>query len=113
MTRRNALVHPADNEGNQMATSIKDTLRAFAGGAIAGAMTLSLLAGAAQAQTRTVVGESYDPTVWIDPDGCEHWVMALKATCRRTAHATVALFATAPRSAELFQPISLLRKTSP
>ena len=58
-----------------MATSIKDTLRAFAGGAIAGAMTLSLLAGAAQAQTRTVVGESYDPTVWIDPDGCEHWVM--------------------------------------
>ena len=46
-----------------MATSIKDTLRAFAGGDIAGAMTLSLLAGAAQAQTRTVVGESYDPTV--------------------------------------------------
>ncbi len=58
-----------------MATSVKDTLRVLAGGAIAGAMTLSLLAGAAQAQTPTVAGESYQPTVWIDPDGCEHWVM--------------------------------------
>jgi len=26
-------------------------------------------------QTRTVVGESYIPTIWVDPDGCEHWVM--------------------------------------
>jgi len=42
-------LHPADNEGNQMATSVKDTLRALAGGAIAAAMTLSLFAGAAQA----------------------------------------------------------------
>ena len=25
--------------------------------------------------TRTVVGESYVPTIWVDPDGCEHWVM--------------------------------------
>lgn len=24
---------------------------------------------------RTVVGESYIPTIWVDPDGCEHWVM--------------------------------------
>ena len=21
-----------------------------------------------------IVGESYVPTVWVDPDGCEHWV---------------------------------------
>jgi outer membrane protein OmpA-like peptidoglycan-associated protein len=75
VTRRNAILHPADNEGKQMATSVKDTLRALTGGAIAGAMTLSLLAGAAQAQTNTGVGESYEATVWIDPDGCEHWVM--------------------------------------
>ncbi|MFT4743324.1 MAG: outer membrane protein OmpA-like peptidoglycan-associated protein [Yoonia sp.] len=75
MTRRNAILHPADNEGKQMATSVKDTLRALTGGAIAGAMTLSLLAGAAQAQTNTGVGESFEATVWIDPDGCEHWVM--------------------------------------
>ena len=24
---------------------------------------------------RTVVGERYIPTIWVDPDGCEHWVM--------------------------------------
>jgi len=26
------------------------------------------------AQGRTVVGEEYTPTIWVDPDGCEHWV---------------------------------------
>ncbi len=31
--------------------------------------------GAALAQQVTVIGESYIPTIWIDPDGCEHWVM--------------------------------------
>ncbi|WP_245910709.1 OmpA family protein [Pelagimonas varians] len=25
--------------------------------------------------TRTVQGEQYIPGIWIDPDGCEHWVM--------------------------------------
>ncbi|WP_246040606.1 OmpA family protein [Roseovarius arcticus] len=30
--------------------------------------------GAAIAQ-QTVVGERYIPTIWVDPDGCEHWVM--------------------------------------
>lgn len=35
-----------------------------------------MLAGAAAAQDgRTVIGESYIPTIWVDPDGCEHWVM--------------------------------------
>lgn len=63
------------NEGFEVATSCKDTLRALTSGAVAGAMALSLFVGAAQAQTRTVVGEEYTPTIWIDPDGCEHWVM--------------------------------------
>ena len=58
-----------------MATSFKDTLRAVTGGMIAGAMSLTLLASAAQAQTSGSVGEEYTPTIWIDPDGCEHWVM--------------------------------------
>lgn len=31
--------------------------------------------GAAAQQQRTVVGERYVPTIWVDPDGCEHWVM--------------------------------------
>lgn len=30
---------------------------------------------AAQAQSKTIIGERYVPTIWVDPDGCEHWVM--------------------------------------
>ena len=26
-------------------------------------------------QQRTVTGERYIPGIWVDPDGCEHWVM--------------------------------------
>lgn len=26
-------------------------------------------------QSRTVQGERYIPGIWVDPDGCEHWVM--------------------------------------
>ena len=63
------------NEGMEVATSYKDKLRGVAGGLVAGALSLTLVAGAAQAQTRTIVGEEYTPTIWIDPDGCEHWVM--------------------------------------
>lgn len=25
--------------------------------------------------TRTIRGEQYIPGIWVDPDGCEHWVM--------------------------------------
>ena len=41
------------------------------------ALAVSVVAGAANAQQgqRTVVGERYIPTIWVDPDGCEHWVM--------------------------------------
>lgn len=29
-----------------------------------------------QVKRRTVLlAERYEPTIWIDPDGCEHWVM--------------------------------------
>jgi len=63
------------NEGNEVATSYRDTLRAVAGGLVAGAMSLTLNASAALAQTNTIVGEEYTATIWIDPDGCEHWVM--------------------------------------
>jgi len=30
---------------------------------------------AAAGDTRTFIGEAYVPTIWVDPDGCEHWVM--------------------------------------
>ncbi|PCJ06297.1 MAG: cell envelope biogenesis protein OmpA [Rhodobacteraceae bacterium] len=26
-------------------------------------------------EQRTIIGERYVPTIWVDPDGCEHWVM--------------------------------------
>ena len=31
--------------------------------------------GVTQGTTRTVLGERYIPNIWVDPDGCEHWVM--------------------------------------
>lgn len=53
------------------------TLHSILRGAGATALSLAMTAGAgwAQAQERTVVGERYIPTIWVDPDGCEHWVM--------------------------------------
>lgn len=46
-------------------------------GAAAVAMALTAIPAAAQdaaSETRTIVGEEYTPTIWVDPDGCEHWV---------------------------------------
>lgn len=39
--------------------------------AIVGALAF---AAPAQAQ-QTITGQSYEPTIWVDPDGCTHWVM--------------------------------------
>lgn len=38
--------------------------------------------------TRTVIGERYVPTIWVDPDGCEHWVMDDGAEGYMTPHVT-------------------------
>lgn len=40
-------------------------------------VALAFAAATANAQMvpGTVNGEVYKPTIWIDPDGCEHWVM--------------------------------------
>ena len=38
------------------------------------ASSMMMAAAPAQAQN-TVKGERYIPTIWVDPDGCEHWVM--------------------------------------
>lgn len=35
---------------------------------------------------RTIVGERYVPTIWVDPDGCEHWVMDDGAEGYMTPH---------------------------
>ncbi|WP_297769646.1 OmpA family protein [uncultured Roseovarius sp.] len=59
-----------------MTKIISKTLRAMVRGAGAVALGLVVTAGMAEAQQqRTVVGERYIPTIWVDPDGCEHWVM--------------------------------------
>ena len=40
----------------------------------------------AENHQRTVVGERYVPTIWVDPDGCEHWVMDDGAEGYMTPH---------------------------
>ncbi len=57
------------------------TLRSVLGGCAAVALGTVLSAtlftdpAAAQSGQRTIVGGRYVPTIWVDPDGCEHWVM--------------------------------------
>ncbi|WP_334060907.1 OmpA family protein [Limimaricola cinnabarinus] len=59
-----------------MASFIKAKLRAAAGGIVAVGLTLGALGAPAFAQdSRTVPAERYNPGIWIDPDGCEHWAM--------------------------------------
>ncbi len=43
--------------------------------ATVGVMLFSAPAQAQNTDPRVVQGERYIPTIWIDPDGCEHWVM--------------------------------------
>jgi outer membrane protein OmpA-like peptidoglycan-associated protein len=44
--------------------------------AVAVLAVLSLLAGSGvSVAQQTVDGEPYVPGIWVDPDGCEHWVM--------------------------------------
>src|SRR6056297_3987781 len=69
---------------------ISEILRRAAGGGAVVALGASVLAGAASAQQgqRTVKGEQYIPTIWIDPDGCEHWVMDDGAEGYMSPHVT-------------------------
>lgn len=57
--------------------SVRKALGATVAVALGAAVAVSgvLSGGAVQAQQTTIVGESYVPTIWVDPDGCEHWVM--------------------------------------
>lgn len=53
------------------------------------AIAVSAMSVSTQAQAqepRTVVGERYVPTIWVDPDGCEHWVMDDGAEGYMTPH---------------------------
>ncbi len=57
--------------------SVRRVMGACAAIALGGAVAITgaLTGSAVLAQQTTVAGESYIPTIWIDPDGCEHWVM--------------------------------------
>jgi outer membrane protein OmpA-like peptidoglycan-associated protein len=52
-------------------------VRGILGGLAAAVMAAAMAAAPAAAQggQRVVEGERYVPTIWVDPDGCEHWVM--------------------------------------
>lgn len=60
-----------------MTKDFSKTVRRIGSGLAAAALGVVLTAdaGLAQSGQRTVVGERYVPTIWVDPDGCEHWVM--------------------------------------
>ena len=58
-----------------MLTNILDAGRQFMGVVATGAMIATLTASGAVAQNSTANGQSYVPTIWTDPDGCQHWVM--------------------------------------
>ncbi|MBN2906415.1 MAG: OmpA family protein [Rhodobacteraceae bacterium] len=49
--------------------------RVVLGAAALAVGAVSLGADAALAEQKAVRGERYVPTIWVDPDGCEHWVM--------------------------------------
>lgn len=54
--------------------------------ALAGALAAPVQAQEASGTQKTVIGERYIPTIWVDPDGCEHWVMDDGAEGYMTPH---------------------------
>ena len=60
-----------------MTEFLSNAVRGILGGCAAAVIGIVMSASLAEAQStqRVVVGERYVPTIWVDPDGCEHWVM--------------------------------------
>lgn len=72
-----------------MANTLFKTMRVAAGAALVAALTLQ--GAAVSAQTKSQEGRDkgqYIPTIWVDPDGCEHWVMDDGAEGYMTPHTT-------------------------
>lgn len=61
-------------------------------GVSAASVALSMSADVASAQSangsNTIVGQSYVPGIWVDPDGCEHWTMDDGVEGYMTPHVT-------------------------
>jgi outer membrane protein OmpA-like peptidoglycan-associated protein len=59
-----------------VANTLFKTLRIAAGAALVAAMALQGASVSAQTASQSGRdGGQYIPTIWVDPDGCEHWVM--------------------------------------
>ncbi|NNE54357.1 MAG: OmpA family protein [Sulfitobacter sp.] len=72
-----------------MVNIISKAARALAGLSLVAALIFQ--ASGADAQTKSQQGRdngSYTPTIWVDPDGCEHWVMDDGAEGYMTPHTT-------------------------
>lgn len=72
-----------------MGPTISKALRAMASLTMAAALTVA--STSADAQTPSQQGRDkgvYTPTIWVDPDGCEHWVMDDGAEGYMTPHVT-------------------------
>ncbi|MGJ5618420.1 OmpA family protein [Sulfitobacter sp. MF3-043] len=72
-----------------MVNTISKVIRAMTG--IALVVALALQSSIADAQTKSQEGRDkgvYIPTIWVDPDGCEHWVMDDGSEGYMTPHTT-------------------------
>ena len=62
-----------------MGYKFSNAVRNVLAGTAAAAIALSLVGTSASAQglfgLRKAQNNEYAPAIWIDPDGCEHWVM--------------------------------------
>ena len=68
--------------------TLATVFRGMLGVVAAAVLGVAISAGDAQAQNtgKTIKGERYIPTIWVDPDGCEHWVMDDGAEGYMTPH---------------------------
>lgn len=70
-----------------MVTSLSNAIRSLVSLSLIAALSLAVTA--ADAQTASQKGRDkgvYIPTIWVDPDGCEHWVMDDGAEGYMTPH---------------------------
>ena len=74
-------VSVADKGGKRLSGTVIGALACFAVGAMVMATQVQ-----AQSTPQTVTGQRYVPTIWVDPDGCEHWVMDDGAEGYMTPH---------------------------
>ena len=74
-----------------MANTFSKAIRTLAAMSLAAvvALPLAIAPSGSDAQTRSQEGRDkgvYKPTIWVDPDGCEHWVMDDGAEGYMTPH---------------------------